>query len=110
MVDDLRNALAAARDPSAYVAADDKPEIRVCAGTACHASGRLALREADLLQEFPDEKELAQFPDEVRRLEQGYDQWWDSVQPQLVNETAVGPQHNPFKARYWKQFGGGPKK
>jgi ATP-dependent helicase HrpA len=26
----------------------------------------LVLREADLLQEFPDEKELAQFPDEVR--------------------------------------------
>jgi hypothetical protein len=27
----------------------------------------------------------------------------------LVNENAVGPDINPFKARYWKQFGGGPK-
>jgi arylsulfatase len=26
----------------------------------------------------------------------------------LVNETAIGPKVNPFKERYWKQFGGGP--
>jgi arylsulfatase len=30
------------------------------------------------------------------------------VQPQLVNEHAIGPKVNPFKAVYWKQFGGGP--
>ncbi len=30
----------------AYVAGDLRPEIRVCAGTACHASGRVALRKA----------------------------------------------------------------
>ncbi len=39
-------ALAAAHDPGAYVADDAKTEIRICAGTACHASGRVALREA----------------------------------------------------------------
>jgi arylsulfatase len=26
----------------------------------------------------------------------------------MVNEDAVGPKVNPFKERYWKQFGGGP--
>jgi len=30
------------------------------------------------------------------------------VQPDLVNETAIGPSINPFKAIYWKKFGGGP--
>jgi arylsulfatase len=50
----------------------------------------------------------AQHPEVVKELDAAYDQWWDSVQPQLVNENAVGPQVNPFKALYWKQFGGGP--
>jgi arylsulfatase A-like enzyme len=48
-------------------------------------------------------------PDEVKTLEAAYDQWWASVQPQLINETAVGPTVNPFHALYWKQFGGGPE-
>ena len=39
-------ALAAAADKNAYLADDAKTEIRICAGTACHASGRVALREA----------------------------------------------------------------
>jgi hypothetical protein len=25
-----------------------------------------------------------------------------------VNENVTGPKVNPFKARYWQQFGGGP--
>jgi arylsulfatase len=50
----------------------------------------------------------ADHPEVVKRLEAAYDQWWTSVQPQLVNENAIGPKVNPFKARYWKQFGGGP--
>jgi len=44
----------------------------------------------------------------VNELDTAYDQWWDSIQPGLVNENAVGPAVNPFKALYWKQFGGGP--
>ncbi len=35
-----------AADKSAYLADDRKAEIRICAGTACHASGRVALRKA----------------------------------------------------------------
>jgi NADH:ubiquinone oxidoreductase subunit F (NADH-binding)/(2Fe-2S) ferredoxin/NAD-dependent dihydropyrimidine dehydrogenase PreA subunit len=42
----IKKALAGVADGSAYLADDAKTEIRVCAGTACHASGRLALRKA----------------------------------------------------------------
>lgn len=47
-------------------------------------------------------------PEAVAKLRAAYDQWWLEVQPLLVNEDAVGPDVNPFKALYWKQFGGGP--
>ena len=47
-------------------------------------------------------------PDIVARLAADYDAWWKSVRPGMVNERAVGPKVNPFKAAYWKQFGGGP--
>lgn len=42
----IRKALKAAADRSAYLTDDAKAEIRVCAGTACHAAGRVALRKA----------------------------------------------------------------
>jgi arylsulfatase A-like enzyme len=48
-------------------------------------------------------------PAELQRLASAYETWWTSVQPQLVNETAIGPAVNPFKELYWKQFGGGPE-
>jgi len=45
----------------------------------------------------------------VAKLRTAYDQWWDEVQPLLINEDAVGPKINPFKELYWKQFGGKPE-
>ena len=42
----IDKALKAKADQSAYLADDAKTEIRICAGTACHASGRVALRKA----------------------------------------------------------------
>jgi len=42
------------------------------------------------------------------KLRAAYDQWWNEVQPLLVNENVIGPKINPMKALYWKQFGGGP--
>jgi arylsulfatase A-like enzyme len=51
---------------------------------------------------------ISQHPDEVARLRAAYDEWWADVLPRLENEHAVAPQMNPFKERYWKQFGGGP--
>jgi arylsulfatase len=58
----------------------------------------------------PGEKNnvAAEHPEVVKELDAAYDKWWDSLQPQLVNENAIGPKVNPFKALYWKQFGGGP--
>jgi len=46
--------------------------------------------------------------DVVADLSRQYEDWWASVRPMMVNEDAVGPSVNPFKERYWKQFGGGP--
>ena len=63
----------------------------------------------DLQNDFGETKNvLDQFPADVARLREAYDQWWGSVQPLLVNENVTGPKVNPFKARYWEQFGGGP--
>ena len=58
------------------------------------------------LQNDPGEKTdvIGQFPEVAKELQARYDAWWDSVQPGLVNEDAVGPKVNPFKERYWKQF------
>ncbi len=62
------------------------------------------------LQKDPGERTnvLAQYPAEVAALRAAYDRWWNDILPCLENENAIGPNVNPFKARYWKQFGGGP--
>ena len=39
-------ALERAFHPDGVVIRDDRREVRLCAGTACHASGRVAVREA----------------------------------------------------------------
>ena len=43
-------------------------------------------------------------PDVVKRLRAEYDSWWQSVQPDLVNEDLDGPSENPFKVAYARQF------
>lgn len=43
-------------------------------------------------------------PDVVARLSAAYDEWWRSVQPDLVNEDLDGPKANPFKTAYERQF------
>lgn len=42
--------------------------------------------------------------DVVKQLDAEYDRWWDSVQPQFVNENAVPPAENPFKTLFNQQF------
>lgn len=49
---------------------------------------------------------IDQYPDAVASIRKAYDQWWSEILPCLENEDAVGPDVNPFKALYWKQFGG----
>jgi arylsulfatase len=51
---------------------------------------------------------LAEHPAVVTDLRAAYDRWWAEVLPDLENELARGPAVNPFKARYWEQFGGAP--
>ena len=63
------------------------------------------------LQNDPGESTnvIADHPEVVASLRAAYDQWWDEVQPLLVNEQVTDiPNINPLKALYWKQFGGGP--
>ena len=45
----------------------------------------------------------------VKQLDAEYDRWWESVQPQLVNEESVPPAENPFKTLFRQQFTGSEK-
>lgn len=59
----------------------------------------------------PSEKTdvAASHADVVSDLDRQYDAWWASIQPQLVNEKAVGTAENPFKTLYRQQFGEVPQ-
>ncbi len=61
----------------------------------------------DLKTDPGETKDVAAAHDDVvQQLTAAYDKWWDETLPCLENENAVGPAVNPFKAEYWKQFGG----
>jgi arylsulfatase len=51
---------------------------------------------------------IEDYPEVVAELRAVYDQWWEDVQPYLINENVMGPKINPLKELYWKQFGGEP--
>jgi arylsulfatase len=55
-----------------------------------------------------DNNVIDQYPEVVAELRAVYDQWWQDVQPYLINENVLGPKINPMKELYWKQFGGEP--
>jgi arylsulfatase len=59
------------------------------------------------VQADPGEKTnvAEQNPRVLQRLDAAYDAWWDSVQPQLINENAVPPKSNPYKDLFEQQFG-----
>ncbi len=52
----------------------------------------------------------AEHADVVAAMGGDFEKWWTSVQPQFVNEYAIGPEVNPMKELFWRQFGGGPGK
>lgn len=58
------------------------------------------------LEKDPSEKTdvVSSYPSIARELEDRYNHWWDSIQPDLVNEDAAIPPMNPFKEFYWRQF------
>ena len=45
----------------------------------------------------------------VAELTRKYDDWWESIQTQLVNENAPLAPENPFKTLFEKQFGPTPE-
>lgn len=52
---------------------------------------------------------IAEHPEVAAKLRAIYGQWWTEVRPLLVNENVTDiPSINPFKALYYKQFGGSP--
>jgi len=67
-------------------------------------------RELYDLQADPGQKRnvLDEHPEEAAKLRAAYEKWWREILPRLENEDVVGPKVNPYKALYWKQFGGGP--
>lgn len=63
----------------------------------------------DLTSDFGEKTNIASSkPDVVAKLNEAYDRWWESVQPELVNENALAsaPKMMPFFERYWKQYRG----
>ena len=60
----------------------------------------------DLAADPGEKTDVAQeHPDVVKHLAAEYDAWWQSVQPDLVNEDLDGPSENPFKDAFTRQFG-----
>jgi len=62
----VEEALTRARDPAAYVCDERNPEIRICGGSACHSSGRMAVVAA-----FTEEVARRGLTDAVRVVETG---------------------------------------
>lgn len=61
----------------------------------------------DLTNDPGEKKDLAyKHPEIVTRMTTAFDTWWQETTPLLVNEDAIGPAVNPFRAAYWKQYGG----
>lgn len=58
------------------------------------------------IENDPGEKRniISSNPNVADELRNRLDVWWDEIQPELVNEAAIGPKINPFKELYWKQF------
>ena len=89
----VQAALKSAFRPELVVARDGEREVRLCAGTACHASGRPAVREA-----FKQELASRGLTDKVRLVETGCHGFCDQgpivvVQPQGVFYPRVEAKH-----------------
>jgi len=81
-------------------------------GCAIRNSRFALVNNSQLFDIFNDPGEsrnvITNHPGTVCDMRAAYEKWWMDIQPFLVNENAVGPAINPFKALYWRQFGGGP--
>jgi arylsulfatase A-like enzyme len=60
----------------------------------------------DVSTDYGETQNLAEKnPKVMAEMSRAFEEWWESVQPQLVNEKATGPEVNPFKELYWRQVG-----
>lgn len=65
----------------------------------------------DVKADYGEQANVAEAnPQVVAELSGAFEKWWESVQPQLVNENAPVTGTNSFHDLYYKQFGGGPEK
>ncbi len=63
----------------------------------------------DLQADYGETTDVAaSHPEVVASLSSGFDRWWASARPLMVNENARGPKVNPLKKLFWKQYGGSP--
>lgn len=77
----------------------------VCQGT----NGRKQWSLYDLKADPGEQTSVAASHAEiVNQMDAAYDDWWQSILPNLENEGALAkaPKVNPFKELYWKQYGG----
>ena len=75
-----------------------------------HPKGEKAWQLFDVQADPREQNNLATtHPEIVDQLDAAYSQWWDSIQPQLVNEAAIPPAENAFATLYRKQFGALPQ-
>lgn len=49
---------------------------------------------------------VAEHSEIVARMTTAYDEWWQSVLPNMVNEKVQGPAINPYHTAYWNQYQG----
>jgi arylsulfatase len=61
----------------------------------------------DLKNDFAESRNVIQnHPQIASMLSIAYENWWTEVLPSaLESEFARGPLVNPFKERFWKQYG-----
>jgi arylsulfatase len=47
---------------------------------------------------------IVEYPEVTGAMRAAYDAWWREARAGMVNEEAIGPDVNPFKAAFWAQF------
>lgn len=74
--------------------------------SAGNRKGKQAWQLFDVTADPGEKTDVAdRHPDVVKKLTAGYDTWWASLPPYLVNEDAVPPKENPYRELYLKQVG-----
>lgn len=71
------------------------------------SKGKVTPQLSDITKDPGEQNNLAsQYPEVVQKLTEAYEDWWNSLDPMLVNEglPMVLPEDQPFNLRYQKQL------